>query len=172
MSVRFVVSSLRVEFPEKLPKTTPTSIQLSITNPNPSTPPTASHKRNRPSSSQSTVIDPNTQPHLCIQFNTPLQSTPMEILTELATALDNASIPQDSISSTLFSWASPSVKISDKKLSFIDHVDGYVQQGFLVGVDRKSLRTTRQTWHAIPVWWDTGDRLLRRALHVKIRAQR
>ena len=53
-----------------------------------------------------------------------------------------------------------------------DHVDGYVQKGFLVGDDRKSFRTNRQTWHMIPVWWDTGDRLTRRALHVKIPAQR
>jgi hypothetical protein len=78
------------------------SIQLSIIiNSHPPTLPTASHKRNRPSSSQSTVINPTTQPPLFIQFNTPLQSNPTEILTELATALGNASTPQDSISSTL-----------------------------------------------------------------------
>ena len=76
-----------------------------------------------PASSQSTVITPTTQPPLYIQFNTPLQSTPAEILTELATTLDNASIPQDSISSTLFSWAFSSIKITDEKESFITILD-------------------------------------------------
>jgi hypothetical protein len=47
----------------------------------------------------------------------------MEILNELAAALDNASIPQDSISPILSSWAFPSTKVTDEKVSFITILD-------------------------------------------------
>jgi hypothetical protein len=109
---------------DDLASQTSSMIQLSITNQQPLTLTTTSHKRNRPSSSQSTAINSTEQPPCCyIQFNTPLQSKPTDILNKLATALNNASIPQDSISPTLSSWAFPSTKVTDEKVSFVTILD-------------------------------------------------
>jgi hypothetical protein len=81
------------------------------------------HKRTRDAASLSTSSTSDNPSHSYVQFNTPLQSTKINIFSTLASALTNASIPPDSISTTIQFWAFPSTRIIDKKLAFITILD-------------------------------------------------
>jgi hypothetical protein len=81
------------------------------------------HKRTRDAASLSTSSTSDNPSHSYVQFNTPLQSTKINIFSTLASALTNASIPPDSISTTIQFWAFPSTRIIDEKLAFITILD-------------------------------------------------
>jgi hypothetical protein len=79
------------------------------------------HKRTRDAASLSSTASTsyNDPSHSYVQFNTPLLSTKTNILSTLTSALINASIPPNSISTTIHFWAFPSTRIIDEKLAFV-----------------------------------------------------